>query len=360
MRKTIRRPAAIAALALAGGLVSGAATAQETINVSFISGYPVAATWVAAFEQAFVPSVDAALARDGKYKIAWNLAHSGQIVKPRGELEGVETGLGDMTSVPGAFHADKIPLYNLPYVTPFTTTDPVVVAEAFNFLQGEFPEFARDWDGFNQIALSATTNVDDYVVISSFPISQLTDLKGRKVGAAGPNLPWVTPTGAAGVSTNLADAYNSLNTGIYEAMIVWRQAMGAFKLCEPAPNMLAAGLGAASMHILTVNKDVWAGYPDPVKAAFTEAAIEWSALQAKLLIDGAAKGVERCEKEYKTIVTPMPEAERKKWAMGLPPLALDWAALQNGKGYPATAILTKYMDHMRAHNQPLLRQWDKE
>lgn len=360
MLRNLHRAAGIATIALAVGLLPGVVQAQETVKVTFISGYPVAATWIAAFEKAFVPSVDAALARTGKYKIAWNLAHSGQIVKPRGELEGVETGLGDMTSVPGAFHADKIPLYNLPYVTPFTTTDPVVVAEAYNFLQDEFPEFARDWDRFNQKALSATTNVDDYVVISSFPIHQLSDLKGKKVGAAGPNLPWVTPTGAAGVSTNLADAYNSLNTGIYEAMIVWRQAMGAFKLCEPAPNMLAAGLGAASMHILTVNNDAWTGYPDEVKAAFTAAAIEWSALQSKLLVEGAAKGVELCVKEYKTVVTPMPDAERKKWAMSLPPLALDWAKLQNGNGYPATAILTKYMDHMRANNQPLLRQWDKE
>ena len=360
MARLTMRAAGVAAIALAAGVLSGTAQAQQTIKVTFISGYPVAATWIAAFEKGFVPDVNAALAKDGKYKIEWNLAHSGQIVKPRGELEGVETGLGDMTSVPGAFHADKIPLYNLPYVTPFTTTDPAVVADAYNVLQNEFPEFRRDWDKFNQVALSTTTNVDDYIVISSFPIHQLTDLKGKKVGAAGPNLPWVTPTGAAGVSTNLADAYNSLNTGIYEAMIVWRQAMGAFKLCEPAPNMLEAGLGAASMHIITVNKDVWAGFPEAVKTAFTDGAAGWNKLQSKLLVEGAAGGVERCVKEYKTVVSPMSDSERKKWAMGLPPLALDWAKLQNGRGYPASAILTKYMDHMRANKQPLLRQWDKE
>ena len=360
MARLLTRTAIIAVTALTTGAISSAALAQETIKLTFISGYPVAATWIAAFEKGFVPHVKAALDKDGKYKIDWNFAHSGQVVKPRGELEGVETGLGDVTSVPGAFHADKIPLYNLPYVTPFTTTDPKVVADAYNILENEFSEFSRDWDKFNQVSLSATTNVDDYIVISSFPVRQLSDLNGKKVGAAGPNLPWVTPTGAAGVSTNLADAYNSLNTGIYEAMIVWRQAMGAFKLCEPAPNMLEAGLGAASMHILTVNKDVWAGLPDAVKAAFTEGAASWNELQSKLLVEGAAGGVERCVADFKTVVTPMADSERKKWAMGLPPLALEWAKREDDKGYPASTILTKYMDYMRANDQPLLRQWDKE
>ena len=30
------------------------------------------------------------------------------------------------------------------------------------------------------------------------------------------------------------------------------------------------------------------------------------------------------------------------------------------KGIPGKSILTEYMDLMRAANQPILRQWDKE
>jgi TRAP-type C4-dicarboxylate transport system substrate-binding protein len=353
--------AGIAVIALTVGAWSAAAQAAETIKVTFLSGYPVAGTWVGAFVNGFVPSVDAALAKGGKYKIEWNLAHSGQVVKPRGEFEGVETGIGDISTIPGAFHADKIPLYNIPYVTPFTNRgDPGVVTDAYAMLQDKFPAFAENWKKFNQFQIGITDNVDNYVLISSRPLKALTDLKGMKVGAAGPNLPWVVPTGAAGVQTNLADAYNSLNTGIYEAMIVWRQAMGAFKLCEPAPHMLDAGLGAASMIPLTLNTDFWNGLPDPVKTAFKAAAKPWSEMQLKLLVDGAESGFKKCETEFKAVATIMSQADREAWAKGMAPLALDWAKQTDAKGFPATQILTAYMDFMRANNQPVLRSWDKQ
>ena len=335
--------------------------AQETIKIAAISGYPPPATWVGAFTKAFVTSVDADLAKGGKYKIAWNLAHSGQIAKPRGEFEAVESGLGEIGLIPAPFHADKIPLYNTPYVTPFTNDgDPGAVTEAYEMLQAKFPAFAADMKKFNQVQFGVTDNVDNYILLSSAPLRTLADLKGKKVGAAGPNLPWVVPTGAAGVSTNLADAYNSLSTGIYDAMIVWRQAMGAFKLCEPALHMLDAGLGAASVIPLTVNSDFWAGLPGEVKTAMTTASKKWSDAQIKLVLDGAAIGLNRCKTDLKTVATDMAPEERAKWAKGMAPLALDWAKLQNANGYPATAILTAYMDFMRADNQPVTRNWDKE
>src|SRR3546814_7947943 len=77
---------------------------------------------------------------------------------------------------------------------------------------------------------------DDYQIYSSRPLKTLVDLEGLKVGAAGANLPWVTALGAAGVQTNLADSYNSLNAKIYEAGIYWAEGAGAFKLWEPAPH----------------------------------------------------------------------------------------------------------------------------
>ena len=51
--------------------------------------------------------------KTGNFKINWNQGISGQIVKPRGELEGVETGLGDLGVIVTAFHADKVPLYDV-------------------------------------------------------------------------------------------------------------------------------------------------------------------------------------------------------------------------------------------------------
>ena len=355
--KSVVKPT-VAAIAIAAA--GGAAQAQETINVTFMSGLPRVATVVDATINTFVPTIDKTLAKTGNYKINWNLAHTGQIVKPRGELEGLETGLGDVAIVVSAFHPDKVPLYEVSFKTPFTTQDLDFVARTMKRLEGVFPEFQAGWKKFNQMSLHPTGTVDNYVLISEKPIKSLAEIKGRKIGAAGPNLPWVKAVGAAGVQTNVGDAYNSLSTGIFDNMIAWKQAMGAFKLCEPAPFMIDPKLGAAQTGGMNVNLDFFDGLPEEVRNAFVAAAEAWHAKNVDLVIAGASKGLARCEREFGTKVTVLSEAERKEWARMMPNFAKQWASTQDAKGLPGTKILVTYMDAMRANNQPIVRHWDKE
>ena len=360
--KLIKRSGAIALAAgiAATALLPSAASAQEKIKLTFITGFPPFATFVSAFIDGYVPAVDTALAKTGNYKIDWNMAHSGQIVKPRGELEGVELGLGDIGDVTTPFHLDRVPLYKLAYVTPFTTKDPAVLTDVHATLQNKFPQFDQSWRVINQLQVGMTTVVDNYLLISSTPMKTLADIKGKKIGAAGPNLPWVTPIGAAGVQADLVTAYNSLQTGIYSGMIIWMQVSGAFKLCEPAPFALDAGLGAASIHSLNFNLDTWAALPDEVKQALKGADGAWNKMQVERLVGGTAAMRQRCEKEFGMKYTRMDPKERLAWAKSMPNLAKQWAKSMNDKGLPGSQILSMYMDEMRAAKQPLARQWDRE
>ena len=281
-----------------------------------------------------MPAVDAQLAKTGNYKIDWNLAHSGQIVKPRGELEGLETGLGDIGIVVTAFHADKVPLYEVSYKTPFTTQNMDLVSRTTKALEEKFPQYQARWKEFNQTSLYPTGSVDNYLVISKTPITSLSDLKGRKVGAAGPNLPWVTAIGAAGVQTNLADAYNSLNTGIYDNMVVWAQAAGAFKLCEPAPNMLHAGLGAIQSNILNANLDSLAAMPDEVRQAILDNAETWHVANEKIVVGAAKAMLDRCRKDFGLKETTLSDPDRRTWAFAIPNIAKEWATKLDASRVP--------------------------
>lgn len=349
---------AVAAVVLS--VSGGAVHAQETLKITFISGLPIVTTVVAAAVNKFVPTIDSELAKTGNYKINWNLAHSGQVVKPRGELEGLEAGLGDVGIVVTAFHADKVPLYEVSFKTPFTTQDLDLVARTMKKLEGEFPEYQAGWKEFNQMGLQPTGTVENYVLISEKPIGSLADIKGRKVGAAGPNLPWVKAVGAAGVQTNVGDAYNSLTTGIFDNMLAWKQAMGAFKLCEPAPFMIDPKLGAIQSGGMNVNLDFFEGLPVEVQNAFKVAASAWHTDNVERVISGAAKGLARCQKQFGAKTSVMSDTDRQEWAKRMPNFAKAWASNLDGRGLPGTKILTTYMDTMRAANQPILRQWDRE
>ncbi|MBT5945564.1 MAG: C4-dicarboxylate ABC transporter permease, partial [Rhodospirillaceae bacterium] len=54
------------------------------------------------------------------------------------------------------------------------------------------------------------------------------------------------------------------------------------------------------------------------------------------------------------------DAERLAWAKALPPLGKQWAEARNAAGQPGTEILKAWMGEMRAANQPIARQWDRE
>lgn len=352
---------AIAAAATATVAVTAPASAQETISLTAISGYPPPATWVGALVEGYMPAVDAILAKTGNYKINWNKGISGQIVKPRGELEGVETGIGDLGVVVTVFHADKVPLYDVSFKTPFTSTDLGLISSTTQKMIDTFPEYNETWvNEFNQVALGATGAVDNYMLFSAKKVTDISQIKGMKVGAAGPNLPWVVAVGAAGVQTNLADAYNSLNTGIFEAMIVWRQGAGAFKICEPAPFAFDATMGGVNGFSLNYNRDVWDGLPKEVQDAATAAAPVWVSTNIERVNAGASSGLATCEKEFGTEVTVASDEERNAWAAALPPLGKQWAEERNAAGQPGTEILKAWMDEMRAADQPIARHWDRD
>jgi C4-dicarboxylate-binding protein DctP len=115
-----------ATVTAAAMLLATPAMAQKTINLTAIDGYPPKASWVREFINFYIPAIDKQLAAKGNYKINWNQAWSGQIAKTRHVLEGLQKGLGDIGIVTTVFHAGRVPLQNLSFVTPFVSADPVL------------------------------------------------------------------------------------------------------------------------------------------------------------------------------------------------------------------------------------------
>lgn len=354
----------LAAFTVAAGVLSPAtwasSHAEETIKLSLISGYPQLASWTGAAVETFIPRVAESLAKTGNYKIEWNIAISGQVVRATGELEGLETGVGDVGIVVTAAEPSKAPLYAVSFNTPFTTLDMTLLSDTMKSLSDKFPAYQAGWDKLNQVTLQPASAVDNMMIWTDKKVAKLSDLEGMKIGAIGPNLRWVQAIGAVGVNTDLVKAYSALSTGVFTGAIFWPAAAGQFKICEPAPYALEADIGAVSGFALNVNKDVWNGLPDEVKTAFIDAAPLWKSDNIARVKKVTGVMVERCTKEFGTEFTRLSDSERNRWAHALPPLGKEWAEQRNKAGEPGTEILKTYMDAMRAANQPIARHWDRE
>ena len=360
IRNQLRRVALTGfALASTAALIVQPASAVETIKLTAVDGYPPKTLWVKEFINFFIPEIDKRLAAKGNYKIKWNQAWSGQIAKKKKVLQGLQTGLGDIGVVTTVFHADKVPLQMVAYATPFVTSDPGLVARTVDKLANSMPQFKAAWKKYNQVYLTNLAVFDNYQIFSREPITTFADFNGKKINGAGLNLRYLQGFGAVGVGGSSVKYYNNFKTGLVDGAMLWAEGAVVFKFPEVAPYMLRADIGSANSKAITFNADRWKTLPDEVKTVIQESAIAYRDHVTKLAASKSTKA-------YKDFVKmggkihQMSAAERAKWANTMPNVAKDWAASLEKKGLPGNAILSSYMDTMRAANQPIIRQWDKE
>lgn len=360
--KVLNKGVATLALALPVlAIAPSPADAQKKLTLTVISGNTHHYAPVGAAIKAMMPKVDEILAKTGNYKISWIKGFGGQIVKVRGELEGVQTGLGDIGVVPGPFHPSKLSLYQIGYVTPFTSLDIKVTTAAMVDLLNKYPAMGKQAERFNQSVLGIAGTAENYSIWTRKKITKVSDLKGMKIGAVGTNAAWVSSVGGVPVILKgLATVYSSLKTGVYEGSVLWQQVMAAFKFCEVTPHQLNPGFGAISNALLTTNMDSWKGMPAEVQAAVKTAAASWTAGSDGATLGGAKWGKGVCEKQFGQTTTNLTADQRKAWAMAMPNTAQAWAKRQDKAGLPGTAMLKTFMDYMRANNQVVVRNWDKE
>lgn len=335
------------------------AIAQKVIKLTAIDGYPTKALWVKEFINFYIPAIDRRLARTGNYKIRWNQAWGGQIVKPKHVLEGLQRGLGDIGVVTTVFHHDKVPLQAIAYVTPFVTTDPGLVARTVDSLAEEFPQMKKAWADYNQVYLTSMAVFDTYQVFSKKQIKTRADFRGLKLNAAGSNLRWLHGLGVAGVGGSLVTFYQNMSTGVVDGSVLWPEAAVTFKFYEVAPYMLDARLGSANSKAVTVNADTWKRLPGEVRRVLAEEAIAYRDHMGRLATTRGASSAKTWVSKGGTIFR-LSASERDAWAQSLPNIAKEWAERLEKKGLPGRAFLKRYMDAMRRANQPIARHWDRE
>jgi TRAP-type C4-dicarboxylate transport system substrate-binding protein len=315
--------------------------------------------WVKEFSGFFIPRVNEELARTGNFKIEWQEAYGGTIVKPKGVLEGIKLGLGDIGIVTTVFHNSKLPSQAIAFVTPFIATDARAVAKAVDEIAREFPQMAAELDKQNQVYLATGVVLDTYQVFSTTPINSLDDLKGSKVAGAGYNLRYIEGLGAAGVRGGLTDFYNMLQTGVVDKAMLWPEAAKTFKIAEVAPYMLKADLGAVNSKTVTVNKDVWKKLPDEVKQALQKVAVEYRDHVAEVAMSRADASLKAYVAGGGKVVE-MPAGAREKWAASMDNIAVEWATGLDDKGAPGSEMLKAYVAKLRDAGFTPVRDWSAE
>src|SRR5690606_25105020 len=177
-----RMPMTAIAAALAASVAVPAAAAE--INVTVVNGHPPVFLWVKHLTETFIPTVNKEL-EGTEYTFNWPEAYGGTLAAVGGELEAIEDGLAEIGAVPAVFEPTSLPLQNVSYFTPFGTPDAQFVIDAVDKLHQDIPGMIESWEKYNAEYLGGGFALDNYVLMTNFPVESMDDLKGHKIGAPG-------------------------------------------------------------------------------------------------------------------------------------------------------------------------------
>lgn len=347
----------LAAPVLAAGMVLPAAAPAQSINATLVNGHPPIFLWVQHLSNSFIPAVDAALEGSG-HSIDWTEAYGGTIAGVGGELEAIEDGLAEIGAVPTLFMPTQLPLQNVTYNTPFGPSDPELVMQAMDMLHGEVPGMVESWHAYDAEYLGGGFALDNYLLMTTFPVNSIDDLQGRRIAAPGPAVNWLEGTGAVGVAGNLTTYYNDLQTGLFEGVIVFPTAAAPARLHEVAPYVTITDFGAQYAGTLVANRSWFQAQPEAVQEALRAGAEVYTAAYLAEQTKRVAAAIETIAPDGDRLHV-LASDERTRWAAALPDIAGNWAANADGMGLPGTEVLLAYMAAMAEAGADMGRDWSQ-
>jgi TRAP-type C4-dicarboxylate transport system substrate-binding protein len=328
---------------LALGLFAATPAVADSFTFRIAAGHPAAPlSTVNQLQKTFVPNITKRVAAETDHKVRFIEGYGGTIATLVEVLESTQKGLVDFGSIPSAFEPTKLFVHNINYFIPFLSGDPKIMGPTTRQVQKEFDYFYTVFNKYNQTYLGGGA-FDDYGLGTKFPWTKMEELKGVKIGAAGPNLPWLDYAGAAKVQTNLNEAYNALQSGVYSGLVIFPAPYFSFKFGEVAKYYTEMGWGSTLIYPLSVNNDTLAKLPDSVKTIIMEevdvyaAAVEEesSTKYGTALASLRAQGV---------TVRDLGDAERARMARAIEPWVNQKAEEYEALGYPGKVTFKRLIE----------------
>ena len=335
---------AIASAVAVGFAASAGGAIADSFIVRIAAGHPAPPlSTVNQLQKTFVPNVTKRVAEETEHKIRFIEGYGGTIANLFEVLESTQKGLVDFGAMCSCFEPTKLVLHNINYFVPFISPDPKVMGPTMRKLHSEYDYFHKVFsDNYNQLFLGSGA-WDDYGLGTKFPWTKMEELQGHKIGAAGPNLPWLDYAGAAKVQTNLNEVYTSLQTGVFEGVVIFPAPYYGFKFGEVAKYYTTMGWGSVVAYPLTVNKDTWAKFPEEVKKIILE---EVEVYVQAVDDEGVVKfktALDNLRKQGVTVRNIDPDTQ-KDMAVAIEPWVNEKAAEFDSMGVPGKESFRRLID----------------
>lgn len=335
----------ITAVCVSAALLSSTSLASaENISLRLGSGHPIGLlAYTESAHEWFAPELKKRIEEQTDHTVTIQELHAGQVAKVTEVLESTGDGILDIGFISLIFEPSKAYLHNFTLFLPFNSPDPYKVTEAAKATYAEFPILSDMFeDEYNQIYLGGSC-LENYGLGTNFAWEDFEELEGHKIAGAGINLDWIV--GATAVASNLNEAYQSIQSGVYEGYVSASPWWHTFKLHEVAPYFKKTDFGAQYLNAVTINKQKWESLPADVQQILAEMGEEWAQVTAEVCANNDAEGLKTLE-ELGVEVTEISEEAKTAWANALSDFPNRMAQELNEDGLPGSEVLNFYMDRI--------------
>jgi len=324
-------------------LLSGQAF-SDTISLRVGSGHPIGLlAYTETANQWWVPEVKRRIEERTDHTVNIQEFHAGQVAKVTEVLEATETGILDVGFTSMIFYPSKAAFQTFTLYLPFSSPSAAVTVKAAKATYEKFPELTQEFEErYNQVYLGGTC-AENYGLGTNFAWSDFSDLTGHKIAGAGTNLEWIA--GATSVASNLNEAYQSIQSGVYEGYLSASAWWHLFKLNEVAPYFTKVDFGAQFIHVVTINKNVWDSLPTEVQDILREVSEEWGEVTAEVCDRNDREGLKKLAELGVEVRDITPEA-KTAWSEALSEFPQRMADDLNARGYRGSEVMNFYMDKL--------------
>jgi TRAP-type C4-dicarboxylate transport system substrate-binding protein len=341
--------AAAATIVAFSATTHAASVKGNNITLRIGSGHPPFITYVKEVSKYFVPNVTKRVAAETKYKITFKEHYSGTVVNVFDTLEGTQDGRLDIGAWCVCFDDDKAMAMNLSYYVPFGEPNAIKATATFGKLIQQHPDIQKDYEKRYKQKLLAVTGFNNYGLLSAFDWKKFEDLKGRKILAAGPNLPWVSA--GIPVRTTIPKAAQQLQTGVGEAIVLFPDTDFKLKLHEAIGKggfYTITDFGAVVQISLTMNLRSRKKLPPEVVKIIDEEAMKYQTHSSQTSQNDHQWGLDKLAGAGIT-VRKIDPAAKIAWAKSL----AEWPnsraqAVSKKKNIDMGKIMRAFMDATRA------------
>ncbi len=328
----------------------------EQFQVTVVAGHEQDVRWVRHLNETFIPAANRALQGTG-HTLEWTNSFGGKIAPVGGALEAMEDGRAQLGIVSAVHEPDKLAEHNISWFTPFVSSNPTTTSDLIDSLHRNNDNMQQAWNENGVLYLGGGFSLDDHLLFTTFPVNHVGDLKGRKIGASGAVLEWLSGTGAAALTAELDTFYDELTTGVYDGVIAPATQALPNLLHESASYLTDVGFGAPWLGGIAANRQWYNALPIEVQGALKLAAEAHRFAYHEDLSLEATNAIATMQSKGATVTT-LPDEARLEWVNGMPNIARNWANKLNDLGKPGSTVLQLYMNTVRDAGTQPLRQWD--